>query len=104
MADDHLTLVPDREDALSERCEQELGVTLAPGDTSEDIRRLELEVVASLKLSGTTIKVGVPRDSKDTLWLWTDDAPEVTYMHACEAEVLIASLKLAVAEVRGETE
>lgn len=103
MSDDHIRLVSDEEDALSERCERELGITLAPGDSVEDIRRLELEIIATLKLSGTTIKVGVPRDTDEpSIWLWTDDAGEVTYISPVEARLLIASLQLAVHETTGK--
>lgn len=103
MADDHIRIVSDEGDVLTERCYRELGVTLAPGDSKEDVRRLESEVLATLKLSGTIIKIGVPRDTEEpTLWLWTDDAPEVTYMSPCEAKTLIATLQQAVHESTGK--
>lgn len=79
------------------------GVTLVSGDSPDDIKTLEHQVVATVKLSGTVIKVAVDDKAEEpTIWIWTDDMSEVAYMSPCEAKLLISSLQLAVHESTGK--
>lgn len=60
------------------------------------------EPIAKMNLSGTTVAVGTSQSaSEDSIWLWTSDQFEPTYMNAAEAELLVASLRLAQQKVKG---
>lgn len=97
-----MELVADKDNFEPHDITEKFGVTLVSGDSSEDIKKLELQVLATLKLSGTVWKVAAD-DSADepTIWLWNDDMGEVAYISPCEAKLLIAALKLAVHETTG---
>lgn len=99
-----MELVADKDALQPHDVTEKFGVTLVSGDEPEDIKKLEHQVLGTLKLSGTVWKVAAD-DSADepTIWLWSDEMPEVAYMSPCEASLLIAALELAVHETTGTT-
>lgn len=98
-----MELVGDKDRVEPHTVTEVFGVTIVSGDSPEDIRKLEHQVVATLKLSGTVIKVAVDDSAEEpTIWIWTDEMAEVVYMSPCEAKLLISSLQLAVHESTGK--
>ena len=57
--------------------------------------------VATLRLSGSKIKVGFLSEdnpANDSVWFKTDEQPEPIYMSFQEAKLLICALQTAIAE------
>lgn len=98
-----MELVSDSDDLDTHTVTEKFGVTLVSGDSSEDIKKLEHQAVATLKLSGTAWKIAVDDTNiEPTIWVWNDDMGEVSYMSPCEARLMISALELAVHESSGK--
>lgn len=98
-----MELVADKEPLTSQVVFETFGVKLIDEDSTEGTKRLEGQVLATLKLSGTIIKVAIDDQADDpTIWIWTDECAEPVWMSPTEAKLLIASLQLAVHEATGK--
>ena len=63
-------------------------------------KRRDHKIKATLNLSGTTVKVGTCfHHQDDSLFIQTDEQDEPTYFSVAEADLLIAALKAAKAEL-----
>lgn len=67
--------------------------------TSDDFNPAEHQTVATMRLSGTDVRVGAaqrPNPAENSVWLDSDEQVEAVWMSASEARLLVAALTLAI--------